>query len=83
MPHFEPSRVPEIIFDRQPQWKALYYEAWKIASEHIIRNPQPPFFPYMDEGASLERVWIWDSCFMALYCKYAPDFFLRLLSDRL
>lgn len=80
MPNFEPSQVPEIIFDRQPQWRALYYEAWRIASEHIICNPQPPFFPYMDEGASSDRVWIWDSCFMALYCKYAPDFFPGMAS---
>lgn len=80
MQHFEPSQVPEIIFDSRPQWKALYYEAWKIASGHIIRDPKPPFLQYMDEGASPERVWIWDSCLMALYCKYAPEFFPGMAS---
>lgn len=34
-----------------------------------------PQSPYMDEAFCETQVWIWDSCFMSLFCKYAREAF--------
>lgn len=34
-----------------------------------------PQNPYMDEAFCDSQVWIWDSCFMAIFCKYCRDVF--------
>ena len=34
-----------------------------------------PQTPYMDEAFCATQVWIWDSCFMSLFCKYAREAF--------
>ena len=34
-----------------------------------------PQNPYMDEAFCDTRVWIWDTCFMSLFCKYAREVF--------
>ena len=34
-----------------------------------------PQNPYVDEAFCDTRVWIWDTCFMSLFCKYARHIF--------
>ncbi len=34
-----------------------------------------PQSPYMDEAFCDTQIWIWDSCFMSLFCKYAQEVF--------
>lgn len=72
---FSMESVPEVIYDRQPDFLELYKKAWTLASEHIITLPGLPVEKHMDEGFSNDRLWIWDTCFMVHYCKYAPDLF--------
>ncbi|MBE6388391.1 MAG: hypothetical protein E7045_10110 [Lentisphaerae bacterium] len=72
---YDRSMVPEIVFDERPDFVRLYYKAWELAAEHIKTIPGLPVERHMDEGASDEKIWIWDTCFMVHFCKYAPDFF--------
>ena len=72
MHHFEP---PRIIFNAQPGLAEFAEFAWECAAKHIAECPDAPQSPYMDEAFSPDRIWIWDTCFMALYCKYAPERF--------
>lgn len=67
--------VPKPIYSEKPEYEELYYKAWELAYEHIKEIPGMPQNPYMDEAFCATQVWIWDSCFMALFCKYAPDVF--------
>lgn len=72
---FPAAAVPEIILDAAPGYADFHRRAWELAWEHVIEYPGAPRSPYMDEAHTPGRIWIWDSCFMALFCKYAPDAF--------
>ncbi len=66
------STLPEPLFDEYPGFIDLYWKAWELAWDHVKEIPGMPQTPYMDEGFCDTDIWIWDTCFMALYCKYAP-----------
>ena len=65
------SQVPVPVCDGHPEYTELYWKAWELAHDHIKDVPGLPQTPYMDEAASPVDIWIWDTCFMALFCKYA------------
>ena len=67
--------IPEPIFDEMPRYGELYKRAWKIARDHVKTIDGMPQNPYMDEAFCETQVWIWDTCFMTLCCKYAGDVF--------
>ncbi len=67
--------VPAPVCDAHPEWTAFYYRAWELAYTHIKDLPGMPQTPYMDEAFCATQLWIWDSCFMSLFCKYAGDVF--------
>lgn len=51
----------------------LYYQTWSIAAGRVRRGPDGlPASPYLDENCYEDQIWIWDSCFMVLFSKYAP-----------
>jgi len=72
---FPATAVPEIILDAEPGYADFHRRAWELAWEHVVEYPGAPRSPYMDEAHTPGRIWIWDTCFMALFCKYAPDRF--------
>ncbi len=51
----------------------LYWKACELASAHVLSQPGLPQSPYMDEAFWDDTIWIWDTCFMSLYCRYAPQ----------
>lgn len=67
--------LPEPVCEEHPEYGMLYKRAWEIAHEHVRHIEGMPQDPYMDEGLCDTQVWIWDSCFMSLYCKLAPEVF--------
>ena len=79
--HLSPSSsawrdaLPRPVFDERPELVDFYDKAWDIAHTHIVDVPGLPMPRYMDCGHRSDRIWIWDTCFMALYCKYAPQEF--------
>lgn len=71
----ESLNVPEPVLDRKPGYIELYHVAWKIAYDHIREEEGLPQTPYLDEAHWEDTIWIWDTCFMALFSKYAPETF--------
>lgn len=69
------SKVPEPIFDERPEYNELYWKAWELAHDHMFNIPGMPQNPYMDEAFCDTDIWIWDTCFMSLFCKYAQSAF--------
>ncbi len=54
----------------------LYERAWETASTRVRRGPAGlPATPYLDENCYDDQIWIWDTCFMTLYCRYAAGAF--------
>ena len=70
---FRRELVPELIYDANPALVDFYYLAWKQAWEHIYETESLPFSPYIGEGCKRDRIWIWDSCLMGMFCRYAAD----------
>ena len=69
------NSLPTPVFDEHPEFIELYWKAWELAWDHVKDIPGMPQTPYMDEGFCDTDIWIWDSCFMSLYCKYASELF--------
>lgn len=67
--------VPSPVCDSHPEYCELYKKAWELAFAHIKHIDGMPQTPYMDEAFCETQVWIWDTCFMTLFCKYAQDVF--------
>jgi hypothetical protein len=72
---FPRDQIPSPVFDHAPELVDLYWTAWRQAWDHVVEREGAPRSPYMDEGFARNTIWIWDTCFMALFCKYAPDLF--------
>ncbi len=72
---FNRDWVPQPIFEQEPDYVELYWKAWEIAYDHVRVKEGLPQSPYIDEAFSDDTIWIWDTCFMVLFCKYAPDEF--------
>ena len=69
------EHLPVPVYGEHPEYNAFYYKAWELAHSHLKSIPGMPQDPYMDESLCDTQVWIWDSCFMALFCKFAGDVF--------
>ena len=67
--------IPTPVYEEHPEYHEFYMKAWELVYEHIKNTPGMPQTPYMDEAFCATQVWIWDSCFMSLFCKYARDVF--------
>lgn len=67
--------IPHVIYDENPGYVELHDLAWKLAMAHIRYQPGLAQPLYMDEACWDNTLWIWDTCFMSLYCRYAADIF--------
>ncbi len=79
MKHFSDDRwkqsIPMPVCEDHPEYTEFYQRAWKLVREHVKYIDGMPQTPYMDEAFCDTQIWIWDSCFMSLFCKYAQEAF--------
>ena len=71
----ERAQLPEPVFYEKNYLVDLYWFAWEKAWDHVHYDPGAPQSPFMDEAFSDGNIWIWDTCFMTLFCRYAHDLF--------
>ena len=69
------NALPRPVCDDFPDFLKLYDFAWECAHDHVVDFPGMPQTPFMDEAFCKEFIWIWDSCFMSLFCKFAQEVF--------
>lgn len=69
-PKFDKDLLPHPIYEGNSEFVNLYWKAWKFAWNHVLTNGNAPQSPYIDEALNENIIWIWDTCFMALYCRY-------------
>ncbi len=67
--------LPLPVCEDHPEYEAFYRKAWELAHAHVRHIVGMPQTPYMDEAFCDTQIWIWDTCFMSLFCKYAPEVF--------
>ncbi len=69
------AQIPHPVCDDYPEFNELYDKAWELAHAHIRHIDGMPQTPYMDEAFCDTQIWIWDTCFMSQFCKYAQGLF--------
>ena len=69
------DKLPCPVFEENPEFVDLYWKAWELAYSHVKEQEGIPQSPYMDEAFWDNTIWIWDTEFMVLFCKYAPGVF--------
>ncbi len=69
------KHLPRPVCEEHPEYAAFYDKAWDLAHDHVRDIPGMPQNPYMDEAMCDTQVWIWDTCFMTLFCKFAQEVF--------
>ena len=67
--------IPLPDCEQFPEYESFYMNAGELAREHVKNIDGMPQNPYMDEGFCDTQIWIWDTCFMALFCKFAQEVF--------
>ncbi len=72
---FRKDLIPEPLFESENGYNELYWKAWELAWNHVKYQPGLVQPLYMDEGLWDDTIWIWDSEFMVLFCKFAPDLY--------
>ncbi len=66
------NEIPKVIYP-DSEIVALYEKTWEIAADRVRIGPEGlPASPYLDENCYEDQIWIWDSCFMVMFSKYAP-----------
>ncbi len=74
LPVFETTKdkLPVPIFDEDPDYVRCYWKAWELA----FRNFHEPargsgFVSQFIDAAFNENIFLWDTCFMTMFCNYA------------
>lgn len=69
------SSLPKPYVAGKPLWSELSQAAWKLAFRSIHHRDGLAAPDYIYNCAHPEMIWVWDSCFMALFTRYLPDVF--------
>lgn len=74
LPGFEATRglLPSPVYDARPEWVAMYWRAWEIAFRNFHAPAPGSGFvsPFIDAAFS-ENIYLWDTCFLSMFCNYA------------
>jgi len=67
--------LPIPVCEQFSQYKEFYEKAWDLARAHVRESSDMQQTPYMDEAFCDTQFWIWDTCFMSLFCKFGGGTF--------
>lgn len=74
LPVFENTvdKLPRPIFEENSDYIECYYAAWQIGFRNFY-EPQPSsgFVSQYIDAAFSESIFLWDTCFMTMFCNYA------------
>ena len=65
------EQLPSPIYDANPLWVQVYWKAWELASKNFYEPPPASgFVSSFIDAAFNQNVFLWDSCFMTMFCNY-------------
>ncbi len=69
------DRIASPIFDEDPNYVRCYWKAWELA----FRNFHEPkggsgFVSQFIDAAFNQNIFLWDTCFMTMFCNYAHPY---------
>jgi mannosylglycerate hydrolase MGH1-like protein len=60
------------ICDNEPLWVRAYWKAWELAFKNFHEPTQGSgFVSQFIDAAFNQNIFLWDSCFMTMFCNYA------------
>ena len=66
------SQLPSPIYDDDPLLVRLYWKAWELAFHNFYEPPpHSGFVSQFIDAAFNQNIFLWDSCFMSMFCNYA------------
>jgi len=66
------SHLPSPIYDDNPVLVRLYWKAWGLAFRNLHEPAsQSGFVSQFIDAAFNQNIFLWDSCFMTMFCNYA------------
>ena len=74
LPKFEELKdeLPAPVYDDNPLWIKTYWKAWELAFRNFHEpSPQSGFVSQFIDAAFNQNIFLWDSCFMSMFCNYA------------
>ncbi len=76
LPSYDAAQLPGLIADDHPAWVAAYDYAWRTAFSHLRQPASGSGFVanYIDTAFN-DAIFLWDSCFMTLFGRYAEHVF--------
>ncbi len=69
------DKLPSPIFDEDPNYVKCYWKAWELAFRNF-HEPAPGsgfVSPFID-AAFNQNIFLWDTCFMTMFCNYAHPY---------
>ncbi|MFN7994747.1 MAG: trehalase family glycosidase [Bryobacteraceae bacterium] len=74
LPRWESTkdRLPAPAYDDRPDWVSMYWKSWELAFRNF-HEPAPAsgFVSQFIDAAFNADIFLWDSCFMTMFCNYA------------
>lgn len=64
------ERLPVPVLADHPRWVRLYWQTLKIGWQNIRRDAGAHIPPHMACMPDVPIIWQWDSCFMAMFCRF-------------
>jgi hypothetical protein len=74
LPQWQTTReqLPEPIYESRPDWIAMYWKSWELAFRNFHEPaPESGFVSQFIDAAFNANIFLWDSCFMTMFCNYA------------
>jgi len=65
------DKLPNPIYDENPLYVRMYWKTWELAF-HNFYEPKPGsrFVSQFIDAAFNENIFLWDSCFLTMFCNY-------------
>ncbi len=69
------DKLPSPIFDEDPDFVKCYWKAWELAFRNF-HEPAPAsgFVSSFIDAAFNQNIFLWDTCFMTMFCNYAHPY---------
>jgi hypothetical protein len=77
LPAFAATRdkLPAPIFDEDPDYVRCYWKAWELAFRNFHEPAQGSgFVSQFIDAAFNQNIFLWDTCFMTMFCNYAHPY---------
>ncbi|MCW4021493.1 MAG: hypothetical protein NWF14_09760 [Candidatus Bathyarchaeota archaeon] len=77
MPTFDETKekLPAPIFDEDPDYVRCYWKAWELAFKNLHEpSLESGFVSQFIDAAFNQNIFLWDTCFMTMFCNYAHQY---------